>query len=56
MMEVLPDSAAVLAGAELALADSVKAVQAQMTELNNTTILTANNVWMIISALLVFLM
>lgn len=55
-MEVLPDSAAVLAGAELALADSVKAVQAQMTELNNTTILTANNVWMIISALLVFLM
>lgn len=56
MMEVLPDSTAVLAGAELALADSVKAVQAQMVELNNTTILTANNVWMIISALLVFLM
>jgi ammonium transporter, Amt family len=55
-MEALSDSTALLAGTELALADSLKAVQTQVVELNSSTLLTANNIWMILSTLLVFLM
>ena len=55
-MEAFSDSTALLTGTELALSDSLRVVQAQVTELNSTTLLTANNIWMIISTLLVFLM
>lgn len=55
-MEAFSDSTAVLAGTELAIADSLKAIQTQVADLNTSTLLTANNIWMIICTLLVFLM
>ncbi len=57
MIEVLSDSLSLVsAGPELALADSIKVLQAQVAENKDLTLLTANNVWMLLSAILVFTM
>lgn len=56
MIEALPDSTAVIAGSELALADSLKVVQTQLMEAKSTGLLTTNNVWMLLSTFLVFIM
>ncbi len=57
MIEVLSDSNGITTvGAELALADSLQAMQAQLTEIKNLTLLTSNNIWMLLSAILVFIM
>jgi Amt family ammonium transporter len=57
MIEVLSDSTSLVAAApDLALADSIKVLQTQITEVKDIALLTTNNVWMLISAALVFIM
>lgn len=57
MIEVLSDSTSVMAAApDLALADSLKVLQTQIAEVKDIALLTTNNVWMLISAALVFIM
>lgn len=55
MTEVLSDST-VLAQAPIAFADSLKVLQAQIAEVRDIALLTTNNVWMLLSAALVFIM
>jgi Amt family ammonium transporter len=57
MIEVLSDSTSVMAAApDLALADSLKVLQTQIAEVKDIALLTTNNVWMLVSAALVFIM
>ena len=57
MIEVLQDSTTlVMPGPELAFADSLKVIQAQLAEVKDIALLTTNNVWMLLSAVLVFMM
>lgn len=55
MTEVLSDST-VLAQAPMAFADSLKVLQTQIAEVKDIALLTTNNVWMLLSAALVFIM
>lgn len=57
MIEALQDSVgAFSAAANVGLADSLQAMKAQLTEANATTNLAVNNIWILISASLVFIM
>lgn len=56
MLETLSDSTVVLPATEIAWADSLKAIQVQIAEAKDQAVFTTNNVWMILSAGLVFIM
>lgn len=56
MTEVLSDSTALASQVPYAFADSLKAIQTQMAEMKDLALLTTNNVWMLLSAILVFTM
>jgi len=57
MIEVLSDSTSLVAAApDLALADSIKVLQTQIADVKDIALLTTNNVWMLLSAILVFIM
>lgn len=56
MIEVLSDSSIVAAGPEIAFADSLKVLQTQIADVKDIALLTTNNVWMLLSAALVFIM
>jgi Amt family ammonium transporter len=56
MIEALPDSTLLNPVTVAALSDSLKVMSARITEAKDTAIFTTNNVWMIISAALVFIM
>jgi len=57
MIEVLSDSTSLaMPGAEMAFADSLKVLQSQIAEVKDIALLTTNNVWMLVSAVLVFMM
>jgi ammonium transporter, Amt family len=57
MIEVLSDSTSLVAvGPEIAFADSLKVLQTQIADVKDIALLTTNNVWMLLSAALVFVM
>lgn len=56
MIEVLPDSTFTDPTSMTALVDSLTVMSARITEAKDTAIFTTNNVWMLLSAFLVFLM
>lgn len=55
MIEVLSDST-IVTGPEIAFADSLKVLQTQIADVKDIALLTTNNVWMLLSAALVFIM
>lgn len=56
MIEALSDSTTLDPGTAAALADSLQVLSARITAAQNTAAFTTNNVWMILSAALVFIM
>lgn len=56
MIESLSDSVSALGGQEAALADSLQVLRTQIAEVRDIALLTTNNVWMLLSAALVFIM
>lgn len=57
MIEILSDSTtAMTSGTELALADSIQALSARITEVRDTSLLYSNNVWMLFATAMVFIM
>jgi len=56
MVELLSDPATLGSGAELAVADSLQALSARIAEVRDTSLLYSNNVWMLFSTAMVFIM
>jgi len=56
MIEALQDSSVVAAAPEIAWADSLQVLRSEITAAKDVALLTTNNVWMLLSAALVFIM